>query len=246
VVFAGITNAVYGPPEISTQEQATAPAETSVGEQKVREAAQEDKAPQPKAKAPQPKAKEKDTTEEQAKSEAAESDPAPSPTSSSEESNEEDAQEEEDEADRVSYDASVRVTRIVDGDTVDISPAVDGKTRVRFIGVDTPETKKPGCEIQPYGPQASEFTKSQLRGKEVGLEFDQDREDGDERLLVYMYLPDDSMFNETLLEEGYAQIYTVPPNDKYVNRFVEAQEEARGAGRGIWALPADQLSLLDD
>jgi micrococcal nuclease len=77
------------------------------------------------------------------------------------------------------------------------------------------------------------------------LEFDQDREDRYGRLLAYVH-DDGEMFNETLLEEGYAQVYTVPPNDRYVDRFGEAQEEARVTGRGIWALPADQLSQLDD
>jgi micrococcal nuclease len=54
------------------------------------------------------------------------------------------------------------------------------------------------------------------------------------------------MFNETLLEEGYAQVYIVDPNDEYEDRFEEAQAEAQQAGRGIWGLPADQLALLTD
>ena|SRR5215203_3228742 len=54
------------------------------------------------------------------------------------------------------------------------------------------------------------------------------------------------MFNETLLEEGYAQVYIVSPNDKYENRFEEAQEEAQVARRGIWALTASEQALLTD
>jgi len=66
------------------------------------------------------------------------------------------------------YDATVRVTRVVDGDTIRISPTADGNNEVRLIGVDTPETKEPGCEVQPYGPEASEFATSELQGEEVG------------------------------------------------------------------------------
>jgi endonuclease YncB( thermonuclease family) len=115
------------------------------------------------------------------------------------------AQEEEE----VEYDETVTVERIVDGDTIRIDPAVDGIDEVRLIGIDTPETKDPDCDVQPYGPEASIFTREQLQGEEVDLEFDEDREDRYERLLAYVYL-DDDMFHETLLEEGYAQVYTVP------------------------------------
>jgi micrococcal nuclease len=144
-----------------------------------------------------------------------------------------------------SHDATVRVTRVVDGDTIRISPAVDGIDEVRLIGVDTPETKEPGCEVQPYGNQATGFTTRELQGEEVDLEFDEEREDRYGRLLAYVH-KDREVFNETLLEEGYAQVYIVDPNDEYEDRFEEAQAEAQQAGRGIWGLPADQLALLTD
>jgi endonuclease YncB( thermonuclease family) len=129
-----------------------------------------------------------------------------------------------------------------------ISPAIDGMNRVRLIGVDTPETEEPGCEVQPYGPDANEFTTEELQGEEVKLEFDEDRDDRYDRLLAYVYI-DNEMFNETLLEEGYAQVYTVSPNDKYEDRFEEAQEEAQDEEIGIWGLSAseqDQLADLDN
>jgi endonuclease YncB( thermonuclease family) len=88
---------------------------------------------------------------------------------------------------QVEYDETVRVIRVVDGDTVDISPAVVGMDRVRLIGVDAPETNEPGCKVQPHGSDASRFTTSELQGEEVGLEFDEDRDDRDDRLLAYVY-----------------------------------------------------------
>jgi len=143
------------------------------------------------------------------------------------------------------YDATVTVTRVIDGDTVEISPAVDGIEELRFIGVDAPETKDPDCGRQPYGREAREFTASELRGREVGLEFDEEKTDRNGRLLAYVY-EDGEMFNERLLREGYAQVASFLPNTRYVERLEEAQEEARAAGRGIWALPEDQLAQQAD
>jgi micrococcal nuclease len=169
----------------------------------------------------------------------------PSAPEVAEEEPEEEVAEEETKEEEVEYDETVTVKKVVDGDTVDISPAVDGMDRVRLIGVDTPESKEPGCEPQPYGTDASEFTTDELEGEEVELEFDKDRDDRYDRLLAYVY-KDDEMFNETLLEEGYAQVYTVSPNDKYEDRFEEAQEEAKEAEIGIWALSASEQNQLAD
>jgi micrococcal nuclease len=138
------------------------------------------------------------------------------------------------------------VTRVVDGDTVDISPAVEGNDRVRLIGVDTPETRDPDCGVQPYGNEAKAFATSELQGQEVGLEFDVEKTDRYDRLLAYVYPSDEEMFNETLLEQGYAQVATFPPNVRYVDRFLAAQEEARAAGRGFWGLSPEELAAQTD
>jgi micrococcal nuclease len=141
------------------------------------------------------------------------------------------------------HDATVKVTRVVDGDTIDISPSVEGRSRVRLIGMDTPEVH---FGTQPYGPEASAFAERELNGEEVNLELDVQKIDPYGRLLAYVYLPDGQMFNETLLEEGYAQVATFPPNVKYVDRFLEAQREARAANRGLWGLSAAELCQQTD
>ena len=110
------------------------------------------------------------------------------------------------------HDATVRVTRVVDGDTVDISPPVEGRSRVRLIGMDTPEVY---FGIQPYGPEASAFAKRMLDGEEVKLKLDVQKIDPYGRLLAYVYHQQRQMFNETLLREGYAQVATFPPNVKF-------------------------------
>jgi micrococcal nuclease len=136
------------------------------------------------------------------------------------------------------HDATATVKRVVDGDTVEISPSVEGLSTVRLIGVDTQETHG---GTQPDGPEASDFTRQHLEGKEVSLELDVEKVDPYGRLLAYVYLPNREMFNETLAEERYAQVATFPPNVKYQERFLKAQREARAANRGLWALFAAEL-----
>ncbi len=146
------------------------------------------------------------------------------------------------------YDATATISRVVDGDTVEISPAIGGVIDVRLIGVDTPETKEPGCAPQPYGTEASSYAESALSGQEVGLEFDVEKTDRYGRLLAYVYPASlgGEMFNEDLVEGGYAQAYPYPPNTRYADRFVAAQESASASGLGIWSLGPDGLALLTD
>ena len=101
----------------------------------------------------------------------------------------------------------VTVERVVDGDTIEVKPAVSGSEGVRLLGVDTPETVDPDQPVEPYGPQASAFTEQQLEGILVTLIFDQERVDRYGRALAYVQLGNQSKtFNETLLRRGYAQL----------------------------------------
>jgi micrococcal nuclease len=127
----------------------------------------------------------------------------------------------------------VTVSRVVDGDTVEVTPAVDGLTEVRLIGVDTPETSHPTYGEQPYGQEAKEFTASRLQEDWVTLEFDVERVEPYGRLLAYVRVAESRMFNEVLLKEGYAQVATFPSNVKYAERFLEAQRKAREKNRGL-------------
>jgi micrococcal nuclease len=140
------------------------------------------------------------------------------------------------------YDATV--SRVVDGDTIEISPSIDDTEDVRLIGVDTPETVDPEEEVEPYGPEASSFTTSELEGERVRLEFDQEKLDDFGRLLAYVYTPEGKMFNEELLRLGYAQAYPYPPNTKYADTFEVDQEEARAGDLGIWGLSLRQQCQL--
>lgn len=140
----------------------------------------------------------------------------------------------------------VTVTRVFDGDTVEVSPAVGGTEDVRLIGVDTPETSGSPEGAQPFGEEASRFAGRRLEGERVTLRFDEERKDDYGRVLAYLYESDGSMFNRTLLEKGYAQMATFPPNVEHVEQFEKAQRKARRKERGIWGLPEDQLCRLTD
>lgn len=134
------------------------------------------------------------------------------------------------------------VTRVVDGDTIEVK--IDNKTeKVKLIGVNCPEST---TRLEPYGKEASNFTKKQLSDKNVYLEFDVQPEDEGLMMLAYVWLEQPveltekeirtKMFNAILLLEGYAQVMTVPPNVKYVYYFLKFQEEAREKDKGLWGL----------
>jgi endonuclease YncB( thermonuclease family) len=129
----------------------------------------------------------------------------------------------------------VRVTRVVDGDTIEVSPRVLGTEDVRLIGVDTPEVF--GIEAQRCGREASAFTTEEFGGQDVTLEFDVGRVDAFGRVLAYVWVPDldGVLFNETLLRRGLARVLSAEPNVKYEDRFLAAEKEAKVEGIGVWA-----------
>jgi micrococcal nuclease len=126
------------------------------------------------------------------------------------------------------------VTRVVDGDTVHVDLAGIDET-VRYIGVDTPESRRPGTPVQCFAKVASARNAALVDGEEVRLRFDVERRDRYGRLLAYVYRSDDGLFvNERLVRDGYARSLTVPPNVRHADRFARLQREARKARRGLW------------
>ena len=128
--------------------------------------------------------------------------------------------------------AVVRVTRVVDGDTVEVQLGA-GEEDVRYIGVDTPETVKPDTPVQCFGPQASAFNHRLVEGRRVRLVFGAERRDVYGRLLAYVYL-DGRFVNAELVRRGLARTLTIPPNDRFARRFERLQMAAARAGRGLW------------
>ena len=129
------------------------------------------------------------------------------------------------------------VTRIVDGDTLWVAP----DTKVRLIGIDTPETHDPREPVQCFGAEATEFITSLVPvGTPVRLVYDVERLDRYDRTLAYVYRRADGLFvNAELVEQGYAAAYTVPPDVAHADEFVALEREARDAGRGLWSACGD-------
>lgn len=127
---------------------------------------------------------------------------------------------------------TAEVVRVVDGDTVEAR--IGGEVEdVRLIGVDTPETVKPGAPVECYGPQASRFTHRLLEGRHVRLVFGVERRDRYGRLLAYAYLGP-RFVNAALVRRGLARSLTIPPNDRFAPRLRRLELQAARAGRGLW------------
>ena len=124
------------------------------------------------------------------------------------------------------------VVRVVDGDTIHVK-LWERVEKVRYIGVNTPETHHPTRGEEPGGREAAEMNRRLVAGQRVRLELDVRARDRHGRLLAYVWVGD-LMVNAELVRLGYAQVMTVPPNVKHQELFVKLQREARDAGRGLW------------
>lgn len=124
---------------------------------------------------------------------------------------------------------AAKVTKNTDGDTLRLS----GIGKVRLIGVDTPEVYG---GVECYGREASAFTERVLPpGTRVTYKLGPEPRDRYGRALAYVWLDDGRFFNEMLVDRGYAQVLTIPPNVDYADRFLAAQRRAREADRGLWS-----------
>lgn len=122
---------------------------------------------------------------------------------------------------------TARVVAVIDGDTIDVE--IDGRReRVRYIGINTPERE------QSLYREATDANARWVRDREVQLERDVSDRDRFGRLLRYVYV-EGVLVNEALLKEGYAQLFTFPPDVRYEARLLEAQREGQREGRGLWA-----------
>lgn len=124
---------------------------------------------------------------------------------------------------------TVKVIKVIDGDTIEI----EGGQKVRYIGIDTPETKHPTKGVQCFGKKASEKNKELVDGKEVILGKDISETDRYGRLLRFVYI-DGVFVNDYLVREGYAHASTYPPDVKFADQFRQAEQEARISNKGLW------------
>lgn len=132
------------------------------------------------------------------------------------------------------YGEKAFVSKVIDGDTIEL----ENGQRVRYIGIDTPETVDPRRPVGCFGKEASNRNKGLVEGKIVILQKDISDTDKYGRLLRYIYLPLEDkttlFVNDYLIREGFAKSSTYPPDVKFTDRFKSAEEEARLNNRGLW------------
>jgi micrococcal nuclease len=127
-----------------------------------------------------------------------------------------------------------RVVRVVDGDTIHVQLGAT-REKVRYIGVDTPETKHPVKGVQCYGRAASARNARLVAGERVRLVGDAEARDRYGRLLAYVYRARDGAFvNAELVRGGFARPLTIPPNVRHAARLADLAREARAKGLGLW------------
>lgn len=141
-------------------------------------------------------------------------------------------------------ESAALVRRVIDGDTIELET---GQT-VRYIGIDTPETKDPRTSIQCFGKEAYEANKQLVEGKKVRLEKDVSETDRYGRLLRYVYVTNshpsplseregntEVLVNDYLVKEGFAQSSAYPPDISKQSLFDASESEARAMNKGLWA-----------
>jgi len=137
----------------------------------------------------------------------------------------EEEEEEEEEEVSIPSEWEAKCTRVIDGDTIELE---DG-SRVRYIGIDTPETN------QNYGTEATQANSSLVLGKTITLVRDISYLDKYGRILAYVYVGD-LFVNAHLVREGFATVYTYPPDVRYSDLFLDLQNQAQAEGKGLWGL----------
>lgn len=129
-----------------------------------------------------------------------------------------------------------QVARVYDGDTI----ILENKKQVRLLGINTPEIESRHRSEEPGGTAAKKWLQNQLQQNQVYLEFDQVKRDKYKRLLAHVFLPDGKHLNLMLLEKGLAIVSIIPPNGRYTDKLVKAQQQAEKLKLGIWSMPEYQ------
>ncbi len=125
---------------------------------------------------------------------------------------------------------TARVTRVIDGDSI----VLDDGSKVRYIGIDTPE------KGEPFSSEATRNNEELVEGKTVRLVTGKDPKDQYGRILAYVYVEahgDEVLVNKAQIRDGFATYYEVSPNISRREELLHAQVEARDDHRGMWGQP---------
>lgn len=132
---------------------------------------------------------------------------------------------------------SVKFESCVDGDTIKVM-LDDKKTTVRFLAVDTPETKHPTKGEQPFGKEASKYTCDKVKNaKKLEIEYDEgsSKVDKYDRTLAWIFT-DDSLLQKDLVSLGYAKVAYLYGDYKYTDELKEEESTAKSKKLGVWSL----------
>ncbi|MGH2622741.1 MAG: thermonuclease family protein [Sphingobacterium sp.] len=136
----------------------------------------------------------------------------------------------------------VKVFKVIDGDTFWVDDG-NSQFKVRFIGIDAPETRNTKFKKKEYYAQeAKDYVTKVSLHKKVKLVWDVQKVDRYQRALAYVYLEDGTFLNANLVENGYAVVSTFPPNIKHVDLFLKLQYDAREKQCGLWSIPVQELT----
>lgn len=140
------------------------------------------------------------------------------------------------------YRYKVSLKRVIDGDTLLLE---SGET-IRLLGINTPEIDSRFSEAQPGGKAAKEWLQQTLKDSVIWLEYDAEQFDKYQRRLAHVFLDSGEYLNAMLLRQGLAMLTLRPPNLRYSERLIRAQQQAEQAERGVWAMAAYQYKTLAD
>jgi micrococcal nuclease len=127
---------------------------------------------------------------------------------------------------------TARVVSITDGDTIHVGIGGEDE-KVRYIGIDTPESVIPDEQPECFGKEASEANRELVEDETVRLVFGTEERDQYGRLLAYVYVGD-TFVNAELVRQGFARTLEIAPNIDFAERFASLQQAAANAARGLW------------
>lgn len=138
---------------------------------------------------------------------------------------------------------------VYDGDTVGIEFPDGQRRKIRLIGIDSPETSHSDEQVRLQAQLSKRFAFYYLYRMHVTVEYDWEREDKYGRLLAYLWTEKNGLFNEFILEEGFASAYLrFPFKEEYRQKFIQAEKSARISNKGLWRkepypmVPLDKIS----
>ncbi len=135
-----------------------------------------------------------------------------------------------------------QIKKIYDGDTL----LLDNGTKVRFLGINTPEIAKRDKIAEAGGEEAKQWLIKKLKNTKIKLRYDLERKDKYGRVLAHVFTKNNEHINLQLVANGLATVNIYPPNLKYVDQLITAQQQAESQKLGLWAMSDYAVKNVND